>query len=163
MSDHKTFRDTSFDDFMSMVRIHAQVAEDLYRRVAGFEDSREAREELLNAIHDGANSFALASAKVLADLGAIDQLADADDSEVGMWAAIAADVADGSTDMGTLDEFAPASDAERGAARRGREGFHMYVRPDEVEVPGSIWSETDALEGRMFGDLLAGPDEEDQP
>ena len=133
MSDHKTFADTSFDDFMSMVRIHAQAAEYLYRRVIGSQDSQETREDLLNSIHDGANSFALASAKVLSDLQAIDRMsADADDSDQEMWAAIAADVADGVTDLSTLDEFVPASDAEKAAARKERDEFHMYVRPGDL-------------------------------
>lgn len=147
MSDHKTFSDTSFADFMSMVRIHAQAAEDLYRRVIGSQDSQEAREELLNAIHDGANSFALASAKVLSDLGAIDRMADTDDSDREMWAAIAADVADGVTDLSTLDEFAPASEMERDAAKRERATYHQFYDH----------SDSDSANAGLFGDLLAGP------
>lgn len=117
MTDHKTFAQTSFDDFMSMVRIHAAAAEGLYRQAIGSEDSQETREELLNAIHDGANSFALASAKVLADMAAIDELSD------------------------------PGGVAD-------------LLAFDDVEVPGSLWSETEAASDRFFGDLLAGLDEE---
>ena len=35
----------------------------------------------------------------------------------------------------------------------------LLARPAfEAEVPGSLWSETAALEDRVFGDLLAGPE-----
>lgn len=46
-------------------------------------------------------------------------------------------------------------------AARDIESGDLLARPAfEAEVPGSLWSETAALEDRVFGDLLAGPDEE---
>jgi len=95
----KTFPQTSFADFMSMVRLHAAAAEDLYLRAVRGE---EVRDELMKAIADGANTFALASSKAAADMGAIDALAGDVDPEEEMWAAITADIEFGVTGVGDL-------------------------------------------------------------
>src|SRR5699024_12282063 len=60
------------------------------------------RDELTNAIAQGANAFALASSKAVADMGAIDALASDVDPEEEMWAAITADIKAGLTDMDDL-------------------------------------------------------------
>lgn len=95
----KTFPQTSFADFMSMVRLHAAAAEDLYLRAVRGE---EVRDELMKAIADGANTFALASFRAASDMGAIDALAGDVDPEEEMWAAITADIEAGLLDMGDL-------------------------------------------------------------
>jgi len=95
----KTFAQTNFAEFMAVVRDHAATAEDLYLRAVRGEPVRD---ELTNAIAQGANAFALASSKAVADMGAIDALASDVDPEEEMWAAITADIKAGLTDMDDL-------------------------------------------------------------
>lgn len=161
MSDPRV-KDMSFRDYLTNALMKLGDAENAYNSLIDGDDA--ARDEVTNLLADAAIAISLGSSRALSDAVALSRAARGDITpgqveDADMWAAIAADAA-----AGMALEDAHEIDAEREARLLESIGDVLAPPPfDDVEVPGSIWSETEALEGRMFGDLLAGPDEEDQP
>ncbi len=147
MSDPR-LSDMSFRDYLTNALMRLGDAEAAYNQLVAGDD--DARDQLTNLLADAAIAISLGSSKALDDAVALsratrgevdpDQVGDAD-----MWAAITADVESG---FGLEDTH--EIDAEREARFLASIG-DVLAPPafGDVEVPGSLWSETAAVEDKQ--------------
>lgn len=172
MSDPRV-ADMGFRDYLTNALMRLGDAEAAYNALIDGDDS--ARDEVTNLLADAAIAISLGSSKALADATALSRAArgeinpgEVDDAD--MWAAVAADVDAG---LGLEDTHEVGAEEEARAAREIAACGDLLAPPPEFEpeVPGSLWSETAALEDK-FGvydrdtiqaDLMTGPaDEKDE-
>lgn len=155
-----TFNDLSFQDCMSMVMIHVSAAEGLYQQMLSGPDTRV---EMGEALAQAAVVLAQGAARATRDAVALSRASRHDfdplqaEVDVDLMAAIAADVDAGLSDMGSDPQMDADRDAHCLRDVAAAEGDLLAPPPFDVEVPGSIWSETEALADRRDPDQYPFP------
>lgn len=147
---------TPFRALMSLVRIHADAADDLYSRMVSGEDVSS---ELGTAIHAGVHALVQASQRAMTDRRSLEAFASGEFSlsDADVLAAVAADEAEDPS-----QPMIPADPDREAHCVRDIEAGDLLAAPPagDVEVPGSLWAETEALHYRDQHPFPIDPDEE---